>query len=206
MQHLYCTPRTNFSNRGDRRMAARSGSRGVAHPLVGEDLDTQHWEDARHWMNIYEDLIHFKQRLLERVRNELPRLHPVAQAAAQEDIGFIEVQMEGYQVRLALWYQRAWKLHGMWLDPDGRVLRHMGREQDLTRREFELLQFLLERPHRFHTAAQITTYAWSDSTLVAEEVRNYVLRLRRILARLEIPCDLVNRPGRGYSLTFRKNP
>jgi ferredoxin-NADP reductase len=24
-----------------------------------------------------------------------------------------------------------------------------------------------------------------------------------ILVRLEIPCDLVNRPGRGYSLTFR---
>jgi len=27
--------------------------------------------------------------------------------------------------------------------------------------------------------------------------------VRKILARLEIPCDLVNRPGRGYSLTFR---
>jgi hypothetical protein len=34
-------------------------------------------------------------------------------------------------------------------------------------------------------------------------VRNYVLRVRKILARLAIPCDLVNRPGRGYSLTFR---
>jgi hypothetical protein len=39
--------------------------------------------------------------------------------------------------------------------------------------------------------------------LFPEEVRNYVLRVRKILARLEIPCDLVNRPGRGYSLTFR---
>jgi hypothetical protein len=34
-------------------------------------------------------------------------------------------------------------------------------------------------------------------------VRADVLRVRKILARLEIPCDLVNRPGRGYSLTFR---
>jgi len=30
-----------------------------------------------------------------------------------------------------------------------------------------------------------------------------VLRVRKILARLAIPCDLVNKPGRGYSLTFR---
>jgi len=29
------------------------------------------------------------------------------------------------------------------------------------------------------------------------------MRLRKILARLDIPCDLVNRPGKGYSLTFR---
>jgi len=46
-------------------------------------------------------------------------------------------------------------------------------------------------------------YAWSDSALFPEEVRNYVSRVRKILARLEIPCELVNRPGRGYSLTFR---
>jgi hypothetical protein len=32
---------------------------------------------------------------------------------------------------------------------------------------------------------------------------NYVSRVRKILVRLDIPCDLVNRPGRGYSLTFR---
>jgi len=34
-------------------------------------------------------------------------------------------------------------------------------------------------------------------------VRNYVRRIRKILADLEIPCELVNRPGRGYSLIFR---
>jgi hypothetical protein len=34
-------------------------------------------------------------------------------------------------------------------------------------------------------------------------VRNYVRRIRKILADLEIPCELVNRPSRGYSLVFR---
>ena len=95
------------------------------------------------------------------------------------------------------------QLHGLWLDPDGRVLRHKGQEEVLTNREFELLQFLLDHPHRFYTSSQIMGYAWSDSALFPEEVRNYVSRVRKILARLDIPADLVNRPGRGYSLTFR---
>ena len=58
-------------------------------------------------------------------------------------------------------------------------------------------------PHRYYTSSQIMGYAWSESALFPEEVRNYVLRVRKILARLKIPCDLVNRPGRAYSLTFR---
>jgi Transcriptional regulatory protein, C terminal len=175
----------------------------VARPLEGEDIETKHWEDARHWMSIYDDLIDFKLGLLDRVQRELPKLHPVAQAAADADVRLIEAQMAGYYARLDLWYQRVWDLQGLWLDPDGRVVRHQGREAVLTHREFELLQFLLDHPHRFYPATQIAGLAWSDAALFPEEVRNYVLRVRKILARLEIPCDLVNRPGRGYSLTFR---
>jgi hypothetical protein len=175
----------------------------VTPPLEGEDIETDHWEDARHWMSIYDDLIRFKLGLLDRVKRELPKLPPVAQTAAHQDVAFIESQMAGYYGRLDLWYQRVWKLQGLWLDPNGRVVRHKGKEAVLTKREFQLLQFLLDHPHRFFTASQIMGQAWSDPALFPEEVRNYVGRIRKILARLEIPCDLVNRPGRGYSLTFR---
>src|SRR5580704_13170592 len=80
----------------------------VQGPLEGEDIETEHWEDARHWISIYDDLIRFKLGLLERVNRELPKLHPVAQKAADVDVAFIETQMTGYYERLDLWYQRIW--------------------------------------------------------------------------------------------------
>jgi DNA-binding response OmpR family regulator len=87
--------------------------------------------------------------------------------------------------------------------PPGRVVRHRGREVALTKGEFRLLRFLLDHPHRFFTTAQILGQAWADPDLVPEEVRNYVRRLRKILVELDIPVDLVNEPGRGYSLVLR---
>jgi Transcriptional regulatory protein, C terminal len=172
-------------------------------PLEGEDLSTTHWEDARHWMSVYADLLRFKVGILDRVERELPKLNPVAQVAASEDLGIIENQMKGYQARLDLWYQRLWDLQGLHLEPEGRLIRHQGREASLTKREFQLLQFLIDHPHRFFSPAQIMARAWADAALFPEEVRNYVKRVRKILVELEIPVDLVNRPGRGYSLVVR---
>ena len=171
--------------------------------LEGEDITTSHWEDARHWMSIYDDLLRFKRGLLARVARELPTLSPVAQGAAADDLRIIEDQLEGYQARLDLWYQRVWELKGLWLDPETRMVRHQDAESHLTKREFQLLEFLLDHPHRFFSADQIKDRAWAEPALFPEEVRNYVRRLRKILADLQIPCDIVNRPQKGYSLVFR---
>lgn len=174
-------------------------------PLDGEDIATAHWQDATHWISIYDDLLRFKRGLLARGERELIGLGPVAQQAARRDLAVIETQVEGHLERLSLWYRRLWELHGLWLDPEGRMVRHQGREAHLTKREFQLFKFLLDHPHRFFTADQIKDRAWAEPGLFPEEVRNYVRRARRILAELEIPCDLVNRPNQGYSLVFRLN-
>jgi hypothetical protein len=186
-----------------RRPGARpAGRRVTSRPLEGEDIATTRWEDARHWMSIYADLLEFKVGILGRVRRDLATLSLPAQKAAAVDLEIIETQMNGYQDRLDLWYRRLWELQGLWLDPAGRMVRHKGNEVALTKREFQLLQFLLDHPHRFFTTTQILGQAWADPALFPEEVRNYVRRLRKILADLGIPVDLVNKPGRGYSLVF----
>jgi DNA-binding response OmpR family regulator len=188
----------------ERAPKARAGkNRAVSRPLEGEDLATRRWEDARHSMSIYADLLEFKRGILARVRKDIAGLQPPAKKAASADLEIIESQMQGYQVRLDLWYRRLWDLQGLWLDPAGRMVRHQGHEVSLTKREFQLLQFLLDHPHRFFTTTQILGQAWADPALFPEEVRNYVRRLRKILRDLEIPVDLVNKPGTGYSLVFR---
>lgn len=155
-------------------------------------------------MSIYSDLLEFKRRLIDQIRRDMAKLPPAAQKAAEADVKLIDGQMLGYQKRLDLWYQRVWDLHGLSLSPEGRLISYKGAETPLTAREFQLLQFLLTHPHRYFTVDEILGRAWAGSTLFPEEVRNYVRRLRKILAAMEIPVDLVNRPGRGYSLQFRE--
>jgi hypothetical protein len=172
-------------------------------PLEGEDIATSHWEDARHWMSIYADLIQFKQGILERVRRDVTKLPPVARQAAEADVVIIESQMLGYHKRLDLWHRRLSDLDGPQLDPQSRTIRFRGLEATLTTREFQLLKLLLDHPYRFFTVQQILGQAWAQPNLFPEQARSYVARLRKVFAVLEIPCDIVNRPGRGYSLEFR---
>jgi DNA-binding response OmpR family regulator len=172
-------------------------------PLEGEDLGTTHWEDARHWLSIYADLLNFKRGILDRIGRDLAKLEPAAQRAAHADLQLIESQMEGYQKRFELWSRRVWDLRGLWLDPAGRSIRYKGREATLTAREFQLLQFLLDHPRRYFTVNEILSQAWAEPALFPEEVRNYVQRVRKVLVALAIPCELVNRPSRGYSIEFR---
>jgi hypothetical protein len=171
--------------------------------LEGEDIKTTHWEDAHHWMSTYADLLGFKRRILDRVTRDLVKLEPTAQKAVKADIALIESQMAGYEKRFEIWSLRIRDLHGPWLDPASRTIRYRDRDAALTQREFQLLHLLLDHPGRYFSVDQILIDAWIESDLSPEEVRNYVQRLRKILSDLEIPCELVNRPGRGYSVEFR---
>ena len=81
-------------------VAAGTPKQPALGPLEGEDIETEHWEDARHWMSIYDDLIRFKLGLLERVNRELPKLHPVAQKAAKSG-RYLHREPDGWVLRPA---------------------------------------------------------------------------------------------------------
>jgi DNA-binding response OmpR family regulator len=72
----------------------------------------------------------------------------------------------------------------------------------LTRRESQLLTFLLEHPARFFDTRTLAARAWHDPHLASEQVRTYVVRLRRRLQEAGVGCDIRSERRRGYALVF----
>ena len=167
--------------------------------IQGEVPGTRDLDDARQWVTIYRELVTFADRTLNRLRRE-------ASGNTNNEIDADARGMEGHlrrlQSRLEFWERRLWDLAGLDLDIRRRVLTYAGRRLTLTRREAELLSFLARRPGQFFSAAQLVSLAWAAPELSAEQLRTYVVRLRRHLATTGVPARLVSEPRRGYGLVF----
>lgn len=171
--------------------------------MEGENPETDHVEDARHWVSIYTQMLEFKERLLDRAVDDARMLPlPARQKVEEEDITALESERARVERRLQFWRQRHWDLAGIDLDPSARTIVFQGAAVDLTQRELQLLEILLRNPNRYISSLEILTQAWHDASLAPEQVRSYVTRLRRKLADAGIPCRLETRPRRGYRLVF----
>jgi hypothetical protein len=160
--------------------------------LPGEVPETRDLEDARQWVSIYRELVTFSERTLTRLRN----------GAGDADERVMQAHLRRLQSRLEFWEHRLWDLAGLDLDVRRRVLTYAGKRLALTRREAELLAFLARRPGQFYSASQLVSLAWAAPELSAEQLRTYVVRLRRHLATSGVPAQLISEPRRGYGLVF----
>ena len=165
--------------------------------IQGEVPDTRDLDDARQWVTIYRELVTFADRTLTRLRRD-----GAGKASDDADERGMEGHLRRLESRLDFWERRLWDLAGLDLDIRRRVLTYAGRRLTLTRREAELLSFLARRPGQFFTAVQLVSLAWAAPELSAEQLRTYVVRLRRHLATTGVPVRLVSEPRRGYGLVF----
>jgi hypothetical protein len=171
--------------------------------IQGELPDTIDLDDARQWVTIYRELVTFADRTLNRLRREAGGTLDTNQLEASDaDERGMEGHLRRLQSRLEFWERRLWDLAGLDLDIRRRVLTYAGRRLTLTRREAELLSFLARRPGQFFSAAQLVSLAWAAPELSAEQLRTYIVRLRRHLATSGVPARLVSEPRRGYGLIF----
>lgn len=171
--------------------------------IQGELPETRDLEDARQWLTIYRELVTFAERTLKRLRRVAGANVGADGAVARDaDERWMEGHLRRLQSRLDFWERRLWELAGLDLDVRRRVLTYAGQRLTLTRREAELLSFLARRPGQFFPAAQLVSLAWAAPELSAEQVRTYVVRLRRHLATTGVPARLVSEPRRGYGLVF----
>lgn len=176
-------------------------ARGDPDLIQGEDPQTTDPRDARSWINVYEQLIEFKLRLINQIDAELSRMPSQLRNVAQEDAVIIQQQHQRYEKRLEFWYARHFTLAGVIIDHDTRTISHAGRSVQLTGREHQLLNLFLGNPDHYYTARQLVLKAWRDPALSEEELRIYIGTLRKKLKQINLG-KIVNRPSRGYALLY----
>lgn len=71
-----------------------------------------------------------------------------------------------------------------------------------TKREWQLLSFLLGSPNQFFTAEEVAFQAWGPEASI-EQFRSYVTRIRHKLAPFANWCEVVTEKGRGYCLVLQ---
>jgi DNA-binding response OmpR family regulator len=165
--------------------------------LVREDESSTDTVEITHYLRIYGELLSFQRHLLERARAGSDR-------ASELDVTELEVEVEQLERRLEFWEDRLAESRSIVVDEDRRILQHRGVGVPLTRREMQLLQCLLRNPDTFLTSKMLIEGAWAGEHLAEEQVRTYVVRLRRKMAQAGVACRIVSVPRQGYTLEFDK--
>jgi DNA-binding response OmpR family regulator len=90
------------------------------------------------------------------------------------------------------------ELAGTTIDSESRSITRDGHSVSFSKRDWELLTFLLANPGQWFTAEDLVRLAWRSTRYSAEQLRSYVMRLRRKMAPLELPFAVTSQQGRGY--------
>src|SRR5258707_1680998 len=160
-------------------------------PLPGEDPATPALPEVARWIAIYEELSSVLRLVQSRLDGD-PRADDF-----QRNLTWVEE-------RLALWRDRHQALAGVTIDRKDHSLVFGGRYLRLTRREADLLDFLIRHPGRHFTTRQLTVLAWQNSRLSDAQVRTYMMRLRRRLREGGLESLIHNLRNRGYGAELPK--
>ncbi len=170
--------------------------------IDGEDPGTMRAPDARRWIEIYSRLLEFKEELLERVETQTGTHGAKASGQLQVDERVVLIELARLRARLSFWRHRHAELAPVDLDDHSGIIGPNGDAIPLTRRESQLLRFLLQNPGRYYDTRTLAAKAWNDPSLASEQVRTYVVRLRRRLEQAQVTCDIQSERRRGYALVF----
>lgn len=154
----------------------------------GEDIHTSALPEVAGWISIYEELAAVLSSVLAR-----------ADGTPQADE--MRRQLSWIENRLAAWRDRHAELAGVVIDRNEHTLTYAGKSLKLTRREADLLDFLLRHPKRPFTSRQLATLAWHNSRLSDAQVRTYIMRLRLRLREVGLEEVITVERNRGYGIT-----
>jgi len=167
--------------------------------LTGEDPTTRWAADAREWLSIYRRLLAFNEQLQERLSQDAAE----HDGNSTHDLASLESELLRLRERVAFWENRYRELSAaIDIDEERGILYGAAIPFQLSLRERQLLLWLLHHPDRYFTPTSLAGQAWSEPALSAEQVRSYVVRLRRLLERAGAHCRIESRRGHGYRLVL----
>ena len=155
--------------------------------LPGEDLTTSALPEVAGWISIYEEMTSVLRSVLSRANGQLH---------AEE----LQGNLDWIEQRLSTWRDRHAELAGVVIDHKDHSLTYGGKSLRLTRREADLLDFLLRHPRRPFTSKQLATLAWQNSRLSDAQVRTYIMRLRNRLREVGLEHVITVVRNRGYGV------
>jgi hypothetical protein len=167
--------------------------------LTGEDPTTRWAADAREWLSIYRQLLAFNEQLRERLGEEASAHN----GDGTRDLAKLESELRRLRERVVFWETRYRELSSaIDIDEERGILYGAAIPFQLSLRERQLLLWLLHHPDRYFTPTSLAGQAWNEPALSAEQVRSYVVRLRRLLERSGALCRIESRRGHGYRLAL----
>lgn len=159
-------------------------------------------ESAARLAALYAELLSFHEELLSATRENSASRAPPSIVERTLDPAILEDRVLRLRRRYEFWRGQYWEGQGVRLDSQRRLLRYGGRAVELTRREAQLLSLLLRHRNRYVTAYQVTCLAWQNPDLSPDQVRTYIMRLRRRFETLGLPCRLQSHARDGYALVW----
>jgi len=153
----------------------------------GEDVTTSVLPEVAGWIAIYEELASVLRSV-------------IARADGTEEAAQLQTSLLWIDDRLAMWRDRHAELAGVVIDRVDHTLTYAGKSLRLTRREADLLDFLLRHPRRPFTSKQLATLAWQNSRLSDAQVRTYIMRLRSRLREVGLEEVITVVRNRGYGI------
>jgi DNA-binding winged helix-turn-helix (wHTH) protein len=155
--------------------------------LPGEDLTTSALPEVAGWISIYEELASVLRSVITR-------------ANGSTEVSDLRRNLSWIEDRLAVWRDRHAELAGVLIDRKNHTVTYAGKSLRLTRREADLLDFLLRHPRRPFTSKQLATLAWQNSRLSDAQVRTYIMRLRKRLSDVGLEHVITVVRNRGYGI------
>jgi DNA-binding response OmpR family regulator len=124
----------------------------------------------------------------------------IARANGSPETESLQRNLAWIESRLASWRDRHAEVAGVLIDRTNHALTYAGKSLRLTKREADLLDFLLRHPRRPFTSQQLAALAWQNSRLSGAQVRTYIMRLRSRLREVGLEDMIVVVRNQGYGI------